>query len=67
MPEMDEDLKLSLEKEATGLYLSGHPMSKYENFMENAGFAKTLDILSGKIPDDNVLVVEIGRKKYISL
>lgn len=51
MPEMEEDLKLSLEKEATGLYLSGHPMSKYTAFTENAGFEKTLDILSGKLGD----------------
>ena len=51
MPEMEESMKLTLEKEATGLYLSGHPMKKYSAFVENAGFAKTLDILSGKIGD----------------
>lgn len=57
MPEMDEDLKLSLEKEATGLYLSGHPMNKYMGFLENAGFVKTLDILSGKLPDGKKVTV----------
>ena len=51
MPEMEEELKLSLEKEATGLYLSGHPMDKYISFLENAGFAKTVDILTGKYGD----------------
>ena len=57
MPEMDEDIKLSLEKEATGLYLSGHPMMKYKAFLENAGLVKTLDILSGKIGDGKRVTV----------
>jgi len=57
MPEMDEDVKLSLEKEATGLYLSGHPMKKYIKFIENAGFASSLDILSGKLPDGKRVAV----------
>ncbi len=51
MPEMDEDLKLELEKEATGLYLSGHPMEKYSAFLSNAGYASISDILNGKYSD----------------
>ena len=51
MPEMDEDLKLELEKEATGLYLSGHPMDKYSAFLNNAGFTKIADIIGGKSSD----------------
>lgn len=57
MPEMEEDLKLALEKEATGLYLSGHPMMKYMTFLENAGFAKTIDILSGRLGDGKRVTV----------
>jgi len=51
MPEMDEDLKLELEKEATGLYLSGHPMDKFSSFLKNAGFTKISDIVGGKMGD----------------
>ncbi len=51
MPEMDEDLKLSLEKEATGIYLSGHPLDKYSKALSRMGLSSTLDILSGKLGD----------------
>ncbi len=51
MPEMDEDVRLSLEKEATGLYLSGHPMNKYASVLSRMGLSATTDILSGKISD----------------
>lgn len=51
MPEMDEELKLSLEKEATGIYLTGHPLGKYTAFISAAGFAKTADILAGRHKD----------------
>ncbi len=51
MPEMDEDLRLSLEKEATGVYLSGHPLGKYSAFISAAGFAQASDILQGKLQD----------------
>ena len=36
---------LQMEKEMTGLYLSGHPMDKYEKYVENAGFAHTFDLI----------------------
>ena len=49
--EMDEDTKLMLEKEVTGIYISGHPMSRYSAFSSKAGFAKTTDIYSGKYTD----------------
>jgi len=49
--EMDEDTKLMLEKEVTGIYISGHPMSRYSAFSSKAGFAKTTDIYSGKYSD----------------
>ncbi len=49
--EMDEELKLSLEKEATGIYLSGHPMKKYSAFLKNSGITNIGDIISGKFSD----------------
>lgn len=47
--EMEENLKLELEKEATGLYLSGHPMDNYAMFVKN--FTPIGDIVSGKVFD----------------
>ncbi len=49
--EMSKEMLLSLEKEATGLYLSGHPMDEYLGFTESKGFDKTTDIISNKYGD----------------
>lgn len=58
--EMDEKLKLELEKEATGLYLSGHPMDKYADFVKAAKFTPISDIAQGKRRDgERVSVVGI--------
>ena len=51
MEEMSEELKLSLEKEATGLYLSGHPMDKYASFVKSAKLTLVADIIGGKFSD----------------
>ncbi len=51
MPEMDKDVKLSLEKEATGLYLSGHPLDKYASLLNRMGLTTTEEILSGQAQD----------------
>ena len=48
LPEVDEFPKtelLQMEKEMTGLYLSGHPMDKYEDFIVSAGCVRTFDVL----------------------
>ena len=57
MEEMDEALKLELEKEATGLYLSGHPMEKYVTFVKNAGYTTIADIVSNKVSDSKRIIV----------
>ncbi len=57
MAEMEESLKLELEKEATGLYLSGHPMDKYAAFVKNAGYTAIGDIVSGRISDSKRITV----------
>ena len=69
MPEMDEELKLELEKEATGLYLSGHPMEKYSAFLSNAGYIEISDILNGKYSDGQRVTIAgmIGRLKVRQL
>ena len=55
--EMDDELKLALEKEATGLYLSGHPMDKYSALTKSSGFTKIVDIISGKAGDGKRVTV----------
>ncbi|MBR3963164.1 MAG: DNA polymerase III subunit alpha [Oscillospiraceae bacterium] len=35
---------LNMEKETTGLYLSGHPMNEYNDILEKIGASKVLDI-----------------------
>ncbi len=57
LEEMDEELKLSLEKEATGVYLSGHPMMKYSGFLKASGITPISDIISGKFSDGKRLSV----------
>jgi len=51
MEEMSEELKLSLEKEATGLYLSGHPMDKFASFVKSAKLTLVSDIINGRFSD----------------
>ena len=50
---------LSMEKESTGLYLSGHPMEYYADFVKNAKFARIRDIIDKKYPD-NARVTVVG-------
>lgn len=57
VPEMSGEMRLALEKEATGLYLSGHPMDKYEAVLKNAKFESIADISSGKYPDGKRVTV----------
>ena len=49
--EMSENELFAMEKEATGLYLSGHPMKQYENFVKSAGFSPIRDVADKKFPD----------------
>ncbi|MBQ6884949.1 MAG: DNA polymerase III subunit alpha [Clostridia bacterium] len=49
--EMPRAELLSMEKAATGMYLSGHPMNSYRSFVRNSRFIPIADINSKKIPD----------------
>ena len=51
VPEMSKEMRLEFEKEATGLYLSGHPMDDYKTFLKGANLQSIADIRSGKYPD----------------
>lgn len=48
MPQVEEFPKselLKMEKEMTGLYLSGHPLDKYDDIITALGYARTVDLL----------------------
>ncbi len=49
--EMPKSELLSMEKAATGMYLSGHPMNSYRAFARNARFISIGDINAKKIAD----------------
>jgi DNA polymerase-3 subunit alpha len=51
VPEMSKEMRLEFEKEATGLYLTGHPMDDYKEFLKGAKLQEITDILGGKYPD----------------
>ncbi len=51
--ELETSELLAFEKEVSGLYLSGHPLDNFSSIYNNNSFAKTSDILSGKIADGN--------------
>lgn len=45
VPEFPKNELLKMEKEMTGLYLSGHPMDKYSSLCERLGYANTIDLI----------------------
>ena len=52
MEEMPLDVRLSMEKEATGIYISGHPLEEYKGYAASVKAATALDVLSGKYEDN---------------
>ncbi len=57
VPEMSREMKLSMEKEATGLYLTGHPMDEYSSLLNKAGYQRLSDVSAGKYPDGKRVTV----------
>lgn len=59
LPDVKEFSKtelLQMEKDMTGLYLSGHPMDRFEDYISKSGCAKTYELLesaSGKMSKYN--------------
>ena len=49
--EMPKSEMLALEKQATGMYLSGHPLSAYTRFARQGAFTPIIDILAKKHRD----------------
>ncbi len=50
MPEIN---KLFMEKEATGIYLTGHPMRYYEQYAKSRGVVPIKNVLDGKYKDNS--------------
>ena len=48
---------LSLEKQATGMYLSGHPMEQYAAAAKKSGCTPVINIISGRVKDGSRLRV----------
>ncbi|MBQ0083548.1 MAG: hypothetical protein KBS52_02130, partial [Clostridiales bacterium] len=57
IPEMSKDEILRLEKEATGLYLSGHPLDGYAPYIKKINSQKIGDISAGKYKDGSRVTV----------
>ena len=51
--EMPDELRLAMEKEATGLYLSGHPMQAYLPYAKAINAPSVRSILSGVVDDNS--------------
>lgn len=49
--EMPKSERLALEKQATGLYLSGHPVADYETYAKRGAFVPIVDIINKKYRD----------------
>ena len=49
--EMPRSEKLALEKQATGMYLSGHPVADYEAYAKSGAFVPIIDIVNKKYRD----------------
>lgn len=55
--EMSQMQKLLMEKEATGLYLSGHPMKFFEDYVKTKGTVRIKSILDNKYKDGSFVYV----------
>ena len=70
LPDVKEFSKaelLQMEKEMTGLYLSGHPMDKYEAHIENAHCAKTYELIEAASYKDGANVTLCGIISHITI
>ncbi len=52
MPEFDAEQKLLMEKEVTGLYMSGHPLSGFDAFYDNKGYTRLKDLYADNLQTD---------------
>ncbi len=60
MEEMATEVRLSMEKEATGLYLSGHPLEEYKGYTLSQRAVNISDILAEKFNDGEKVRVVVA-------
>lgn len=53
LPEYNEKILLAMEKEIVGVYLSGHPLSEYENELDNVATTNTSEIAEIRESEEN--------------
>lgn len=53
--EFDKKYLLAMEKEMTGLYLTGHPLEDYEQMLNNMTSIKTIEILGEDILEEEIM------------
>lgn len=59
VPDFTEEERLITEKETTGIYISGHPLNKYFDFIKANASVKSTDLIKD---DDGNIEVEDGSK-----
>ncbi len=67
IPEFSEKEILQLEKEATGIYMSGHPMTAYKDYARKIQAAKTIDLLEADVNDKNSQYKSGQRVKILTI
>ncbi len=63
LPDIDEfplNIKLAMEKEVTGIYISGHPLSEYKSIIDSMN--TTLDLLTLNSSENGVEDVVLGNE-----
>jgi DNA polymerase-3 subunit alpha len=55
IPEWDEKQKLSLEKEAIGFYITGHPLDQFQELLEKFASTNSLDLADDGVRDGAVV------------
>ena len=60
VPEMSKRELLSLEKQSTGLYLSGHLLDDYKGYINSVSKIRTNDITSGRINDGSRVTMVVA-------
>ncbi len=66
LPEIDEypeEIRLAFEKEALGIYLTGHPLAEYEELIRKHTNVKSVDFLLN--PETNMISVDEGKEVTI--
>ncbi len=67
LKEYDSKIKLSHEKEVIGVYVSGHPLSNYESFMNSFTFStmKLLNKMEGE--EGEIIYLDVQDGDYVEL